>query len=76
MIDSPLYREIVEEARREGETKAMRRMILKFLVARFGMAAKDVEVELKAVEFDRLDDLIDFAAACRDLHTFREPLLS
>jgi hypothetical protein len=36
MIESPLYQEIVEEAERNGETRARRRAILKFLVRRFG----------------------------------------
>jgi hypothetical protein len=76
MIGSPLYQEIVEEAERNGETRAMRRVILKFLSARFGPAAKDLEVELKAVEFDRLDGLVDFAAKCRNLAAFRKRLLS
>jgi hypothetical protein len=76
MIESPLYQEIVEEAERNGETRAMRRDILKVLAARFGPAAMDLEVELKAVEFDRLDDLVEFAAKCRYLAWFRKRLLS
>jgi hypothetical protein len=76
MIQSPLYQEIVEEAERNGEARAMRRAILKFLVRRFGPTAKDLEVGLKAVEFDRLDGLIDFAVECRSLEEFRTRLLS
>jgi hypothetical protein len=76
MIESPLYQEIVEESERKGETKAMRRSILNFLVGRFGPAAKELEVELKAVELDRLDDLAEFAAKCRNLASFRKRLLS
>jgi hypothetical protein len=76
MIESPLYREIVEEAEREGETRAVRRTILTFLVGRFGPAASELEVELKAVEFDRLSDLARFAAKCRSLASFRKRLTS
>jgi hypothetical protein len=76
MIESPLYQEVVEEAKREGETKAKREAILDFLVGRFGPPAKDLEVELAAVEFDRLSDLIKFAAKCRNLASFRKRLLS
>ena len=76
MIESPLYQEIVEESERKGETRAKRQDILDFLVGRFGPAAKDLEVELKAVEFDRLSDLVTFAAKCRNLASFRKRLLS
>ena len=76
MIQSPLYQEFVEEAKRKGATEAMRRAILKVLVRRLGPAAKDLAVDLEAVEFDRLDDLIDFAAECRTLDEFRARLLS
>jgi hypothetical protein len=76
MIDSPLYQQVVEEAERKGATEARRQDILNFLMSRFGPAAKDLEVELKAVEFDRLDDLITFAAKCRNLASFRKRLLS
>jgi hypothetical protein len=76
MIQSPLYQEVVEEARREGATKAWRQAILDFLVSRFGPPAKDLEVELKAVEFDRLSELAKYAAKCRNLASFRKRLLS
>ncbi len=76
MIESPVYQEIVEESRREGEIKASQRAILNFLEARFGADAQALEVELKAVEFDRLMELIKFAGKCPDLASFRERLLS
>ena len=68
--------EIVEESERKGATEAKRGMLLRFLVSRFGAAAKELEGELKAVEFDRLDDLAEFAAKCRNLASFRKRLLS
>jgi predicted transposase YdaD len=74
MIESPLYQEIVEESKREGETRGKRETILDFLVGRFGSAAKELEVELKAVEFERLSELARFAAKCRNLAAFRKRL--
>ena len=75
MIQSPLYQEIVQESS-EGETKARQPDILKFLRGRFGPAAEALKVELKALEFDRLDELVEFAAKCRNLASFRKRLLS
>jgi hypothetical protein len=76
MIESPIYQEIVEESRREGATEALRKAILNFLVRRFGATAEALEVELKAVEYERLEDLVMFAAKCRNLASFRKRLLS
>jgi hypothetical protein len=76
MIQSPLYQEIVEEAERDGETRARRQDILDILEDRFGPDAKDLEVELKATGFDRLRDLLKFAVRCDSLEAFRERLLS
>ncbi len=75
-IESPLYQEVVEEAKREGETKANREAILNILVHRFGPPARELEVELVAVEFDRLSDLVTLAVKCRNLAAFRKRLLS
>jgi hypothetical protein len=72
MIESPLYQEIVEEAKRD----ARQRDILMFLAGRFGPAAEELELDLKAVAFDRLDELVEFAARCRSLASFRKRLLS
>jgi hypothetical protein len=76
MIESPIYQEIVEESERNGEIRARQQDILDVLDSRFGAAAQDLEVELKAVEFDRLGDLLRFAAKCRNLASFRKRLLS
>jgi predicted transposase YdaD len=76
MIQSPLYQEIVEEAKREGADETRRKDILTFLAGRFGPPAEDLEADLRAVEFDRLDELVEFAARCRSLASFRRRLLS
>lgn len=76
MIESPLYQEVVAESERKGATEASQKIILEFLIARFGSAARELEVELKAVEFDRLSELAQFAAKCRSLAAFRKRLLA
>jgi len=76
MIESPLYQEVVEESRREGATEARRQDIMDVLEGRFGPAAQALEVELKAVEYDRLSDLVKFAAKCRNLASFRKRLFA
>ena len=43
MIESPLYQEIVEEAKRKGEIEAIQKDILEFLEVRFGPNARDLE---------------------------------
>ena len=76
MIQSPLYQEIVAESELKGATETRRKDILDFLRERFGPAADELEVELRAVEFDRLAELVKFAAKCRSLTSFRKRLLS
>jgi hypothetical protein len=76
MIESPIYQEIVEESKREGASEATRKLMLSFLLGRFGPAAKDLEVELRAVDLDRLEELAEYAAKCRNLASFRKRLLS
>ena len=45
-------------------------------MSRFGPPAKELEVELMAVDFDRLSDLVEFAVKCRNLASFRKRLVS
>jgi hypothetical protein len=68
MIESPIYQDLIDEARQQD--------ILDVLESRFGPAARDLEVELKAVEFDRLRDLVKFCGTCNSLEAFREHLRS
>jgi hypothetical protein len=72
MIESPLYKEIVEETQRE----ARQQDILDLLEDRFGPEAKDLEPQLKAVAFERLRELHRFAARSRSLAAFRKRLRS
>jgi hypothetical protein len=72
MIQSPLYQEIVEEAK----CAAMQQAILDLLEVRFGHEANDLEAQLKAVAFDRLRELHRFAGRSRSLGSFRKRLLS
>ncbi len=76
MIQSPLYQEIVAESERKGEIEAWRQGIIDILVRRFGPPAEALEVEVRAVEFDRLRELHGFAVTCRNLASFRKRLLS
>jgi hypothetical protein len=64
------------EATMEAPYSPYYQAILDFLETRFGPAAKELEVELKAVKLDRLSDLVKFAAKCRSLASFRKRLLS
>ena len=66
MIESPVIQEIVGESKREA--------IVRFLQARFGVAAQALDAELKTVQDERLDDAIELAAKCRSLASFRKKL--
>jgi hypothetical protein len=76
MIGSSPHDEIFEEARREGQIEGTREAILDILVARFGPSAECLSVALRAIEYDRLKDLVTFTAKCRNLASFRKRLLS
>ncbi len=75
MIESPLMQELrkewTEEGMREGEIKAL----MTVLVRRFGAAAEALETEIRATGDDaRLKDMIEHAATCRSLASFRKKL--
>jgi hypothetical protein len=73
---SPLIREIIEEAtkdgRREGARKVAEKAVVDVLAARFGPEAESVRGTLKTIAEGRLEDLFSFAATCPDLAAFRE----
>jgi hypothetical protein len=67
MPQFPLIQEIVAER--------MHKDLLKFLTARFGPVPQDVATALRAVgDESQLDDLVELAAVCPDLETFRARL--
>ncbi|MGO9916856.1 MAG: hypothetical protein ACLQIB_19425 [Isosphaeraceae bacterium] len=68
MIESPVIQEIIADCKRE--------QIVKFLEARFGVAALDLKSALNAVDDERLDDFLKLAATCRSLAAFRKKLTS
>ena len=66
MIESPVVQELIADCRRED--------VVRFLVARFGADAKELEGRLKDVDEDRLDELFTLAATCPGPDAFREQL--
>ncbi len=73
MIESPLLQEL--KAEWTQETKI--RNIMKFLAARFGSKAKALETEINAINDEaRLEELVELAATCRTLGSFRKQLAS
>ena len=72
MIESP----VLQELRKEWTTEGKRDAIAKVLQARFGSVASALEPELKSVQDDRVDNLLDIAATCRGLASFRKQLKS
>lgn len=74
MIESPVLQELKAEWTREGAIEATRNDVARFLAARFGVDAKSLEAELKSVDDDILDNLVELAATCPDLESFRKQL--
>jgi hypothetical protein len=74
MIESPLIDELKAEWTREATIDTTQRAIVKFLEARFGVAARALTPTLKTVDDDRLDDLLTLAATCRSLASFRKKI--
>ena len=79
MIESPVSRSSwpsgrkKRPAKRRGETQ--RRVILNVLVARFGPEPQTLGTALDAIDDEvRLDALVESAALCPDLKSFRERL--
>ena len=74
MIESPIYQELEAELTRKIATETRQKDILKVLITRFGDAAKDLAAELEAIEYDRLEGLLERALRCRNLASFRKRL--
>jgi predicted transposase YdaD len=79
MIESPLFQELraewTQEAKIEGKIEAKIEALMTFLIGRFGAKAKALETEIKAINDEtRLQDLVEQAATCRTLGSFRKQL--
>ncbi len=71
MIESPVLQRLLDETRQETRQND----ILRILIARFRIAAPDLEAELNSIDDDdRLNELVDLAATCPDLDSFRKQL--
>ena len=69
MIESPVLQRLLQETKQETKQE----MILRILVARFRIAAPDIEAELNSIDDDeRLNQLVDLAATCPDFDSFRK----
>jgi predicted transposase YdaD len=77
MIESPLIKELVAEARQEAHQEARQEDILAVLQARFGELPAELARRVRAVRSRRtLDALVRHAARCPDLDVFRKRLPS
>ncbi len=79
MIESPVLQELKEEwtreAAREAALQTRRRTIVELLSARFGPQAEDFAARLDTVSDEaRLKELVQLAALCPELQTFRNEL--
>jgi predicted transposase YdaD len=79
MIKSPLFQELkaewTQEAKIEGKIEAKIEALMTVLVGRFGSKAKALETEIKAINDEtRLQELLEHAATCRTLGSFRKQL--
>jgi hypothetical protein len=75
MIESPVLQELKAEWTREAVREGARRAIVGFLVARFGPHAEEIATQLETIADDaRLKELVELAALCSDLPSFRKEL--
>lgn len=70
MIESPVLQELKAEWTRETTCKD----VVRFLTARFGAEAHQLETELNSVDDEHLGNLVELAATCPDLDSFRKHL--
>jgi len=75
MIESPVLQELKAEWTREAVREDKRRTIVDFLVGRFGPEAEEIATQLETIADDaRLKELVELAALCSDLPSFRKEL--
>ena len=71
MIESPLLQEFEAKA----TCRARRKDIVQFLQARYGPVPPELTAALQGVEDEaKLDELVELAARCPDLDSFRAGL--
>ncbi len=70
MIESP----VLQELKAEWTQETTRSVMLKVLEARFGVAARTLEAELRTIPENKLDEVLKLAATCRSLASFRKSL--
>jgi hypothetical protein len=74
-IESPVLQGLKAEWTREAVREDKRRIILDFLVARFGPEAEEIATQLETIADDaRLRELVKLSAVCSDLPSFRKEL--
>jgi hypothetical protein len=66
MIESPVLQEFIAETKQK--------YIINVLTTRFGARADSVEIELKAITDNRLDELLKLAVKCRTIASFKRQL--
>ncbi len=77
MFESSVLQELKEEWTREATRQTLINSLMTFLVGRFGAKATKSETEIQAVDDGaRLKELIEHAATCRTLASFRKKLAS
>ena len=60
----------------DAERETTIRILMTILVGRFGSKAKALETEIKAIDDEaRLEELVEHAATCRTLGSFRKQLV-
>jgi hypothetical protein len=71
MLELPFLDELVEEV----AAKRVHKAIVRFLRARFGQVASELEAELRPItDHAKLDELVELAATCPDVDAFRARL--
>ena len=75
LIESPLLKELMAEARQEGAQQGRQESLIRVLRARFRTVSKALATQLRAIQDEtQLDALIEQAAVCPSLAKFRESL--
>ena len=75
MLESPFYREILEEGKELGQEEGVRESVLEALEVRFGLVPPDVEERMRRIQGKRtLEGLLRRAILVESLEAFGEAL--